>query len=150
MAEKGKIAAKDHWQTIRSIATKDDSVHDISVAADGLSVTHGIYRTTRLASTSAIKSITHNFHSGQYLILYEGGSLEVFLKDGSPEKVKPRERIEGIIYASKAKIYVAWDNEGSIKVSQLSVVIFRLYCCLKQLLLPSGESQWGIIVVKPL
>ena len=79
-------------------------------------VTHGLNHVTKIAFSKNVKSVTHNFHSGQYAVLFADGKVEIYLKDGSQEKLKPNEELEGIVYASKSKIYVAWDKEGVLKV----------------------------------
>lgn len=109
--------ASRHWQTIRSITVRCDDTSSDTVTSGEKSITHGIYRTTKIVSSKAIKSVTHNFHSGQYLVLYEDGNLEIFLKDGSCERVHPREKLDGLVYASSTKLYVTWDKFGTIKVN---------------------------------
>lgn len=104
-----------HWTTIRKkITTQNEgtsSLHDINE-----SVTHGIYKTINLPSEKEIKSVTHNLHSGQYLILHEDGKIDIFLKDGSKEKASPTEPLSGIVYASKPMLYATWNSQNIMKV----------------------------------
>lgn len=119
MASETKVNAKSHWQAIRSVATHDENFLGIEATSKGKAITHGICRTTKLISSSVIKNVIHNFHSGQYLVLYESGNLEVFLKDGSPERLRPSEKFQGIVYASKPKLYVTWDQNCTMKVGNI-------------------------------
>ena len=96
-------------------------------------VTHGLNQVTKITFSRSIKSVTHNFHSGQYAVLFADGKVEIYLKDGSQEKLKPNEELEGIVYASKSKIYVGWDKEGVLKVmilSHLMVLEYVLEYCI--------------------
>ena len=108
-----------HWHTIRKNISKQNegtgSLHDISE-----SVTHGIYKTINLPSEKEIKSVTHNLHSGQYLVLHEDGEIEIFLKDGSKEKGSPTELLSGIVYASKPMLYATWNSQNIVKVQYVS------------------------------
>ncbi|XP_065064504.1 WD repeat-containing protein 97-like isoform X2 [Rhopilema esculentum] len=111
-----KLTARKHWGTIRRIATREEDEEDATQILTGKSITHGIYKTATLVSQTGIASVTHNLHSGQYLILFEDGNVEVFLKDGSREKVQPQELFNGIIYASKAKLYVTWNDKNLMQL----------------------------------
>ena len=114
-----KLAARRHWGTLRRIATREEDEADTTQILTGKSITHGIYKTATLVSQTGITSVIHNLHSGQYLILFEDGNIEVFLKDGSREKIQPQELFNGIVYASKAKLYVTWNDKNLMQACKI-------------------------------
>ena len=107
--------AHKNWESIKATILSDSPQ---GLTENSRYLTHGIYQNARLTSNSEIKSVVHNIYSGQYLVLYEEGNIEVILSDGSKEVITPTELIGDILFASKATLYVALCfNENKIKVS---------------------------------
>ncbi len=105
--------ANRHWNAVRQAAT---AIEEPEISSNQQRIIkHGFYKTTRLVTKNLIKSITHNLFSGQYIILYEDGNVEAFLKDGSKDVIKSKEVIGGLIFASKPKLYITFQSD-KIKV----------------------------------
>ena len=86
-------------------------------------VTHGIYLQAKIASSRNIICVCHNFHSGQYLVHYEDGEMELYLSDGSHEKAESVGLFDGVVYASRSNVYIAWNKEGTLKVKAYFYVV---------------------------
>ena len=127
MIETGIYKGNDHLKANHGILANDGALAN-QVISDRTSVTHGIHRTKTITSSQIVKSVTHNFHSGQYLVLYEDGSLDAFLKygrlkNGNLWKLQKLGKFDGIVYASKSQMYIAWTKEGNIKVMKPCVLL---------------------------
>eukprot|EP00794_Sanderia_malayensis_P018922 gene18922-20826_t len=105
----GNESENKHWNAIRKLTTPAENVDFDSTKT----IKHGFYKATQLITTNSIKSVTHNIFSGQYVVLYENGSTEIFLKDGSKDGVQysPKGNINCIIFASKPKLFLTYQRD---------------------------------------
>ena len=122
LGKEKSVRAKTNWAKLRQITQSEPKEHlsalDLTSneIGDNLVISHGVSPSIKVETHSNIKQIVHNVSSGQYIVLYNNGRIDIVLQDGKKELLISKESFVGLLYTQKSKQYIGWNKKNDIKV----------------------------------